>query len=118
MKYMNLKKASKNSRHILASSLSSVIVMALLTGCGGTPEGYVGEPTGNSQASGTVDKQALSSHSATNTGSLASSFTLNSTENLRGFNPEVWNGRQSWYECNCGDNQPKPPKAMPWNTAG
>jgi hypothetical protein len=114
---MNLKKASKNSRPILASSLSSVIVMALLPGCGGTPIG-AGESAGNPQASATVDQQALSLRPATNTGSLASSFTLNSTENLKGFNPEIWNGPKYWYECNCGDDQPKPPQTMPWNTAG
>jgi hypothetical protein len=118
MKYMNLKKTSKNTRHILASSLSSVIVTALLTGCGGTPIGNVADSAGNPQAPVTVSQQASSSRPATNTGSLASSFTLNSTENLKGFNPEIWNGPKSWYECNCGDDQPKPPKTMPWNSAG
>jgi hypothetical protein len=125
---MNLKKSSKSCRHILAA-VASVTAIALLTGCGGTPEAYIGKSVGagHSQTSGTSNQPTyygtgnqpdLSSYPAASAGSLASSFTLNSTENFKGFNSEIWNDDKSWYECNCGNNQPKSPKTMPWNTAG
>lgn len=106
--------------------LASVFVMAFLTGCGGVPEGYVAEPaeTGSTQASGNVQQQndyeaakqaVLASQAAINAGAITSSFTLNSTQDFRGFNPEIWNDKKSWYECNCGDDMPELPRKMPWN---
>jgi hypothetical protein len=129
MKHMKLKKSSKNNRHLSAHSLPHIIVITFLTGCGGVPEGYTGEPTGNEppqafhilnqqNVNGTTGQQALSEKAATSSGSLASSFTLNPTENFKGFNPEIWNDQKSWYECNCGYSRSEMPKRTPWNTTG
>jgi hypothetical protein len=121
---MNFKKSSTNCRPSVAFLLSTVIAMTLLTGCGGGSENYSGNSVGTeySQTSGTADQQSYygtaNYPAAASTGSLASSFTLNPTENFQGFNPEIWNDHKSWYECNCGNNQLASPKTMPWNTAG
>lgn len=106
--------------------LAFFFVMALLAGCGGVPEGYVDESVeaDSTQASGNVDQQnnygsanqaVVASQAAINAGAITSSFTLNSTQDFRGFNPEIWNDKKSWYECNCGNDLPELPRKMPWN---
>lgn len=48
----------------------------------------------------------------------ATSFTLNSSTQFKGFNPQVWNDHKSWYECDCGRKSQAQPSTMPWNPAG
>lgn len=117
---MNLKKTLENNQRMMALSFA---VVAFLTGCGGVPEGYIDEFDETIMVHrqvnyGTANQAGSSPRPGINAGAIGSSFTLNSIEDFRGFNPEIWNGRKSWYECNCGNSQPELPRKMPWNTAG
>jgi hypothetical protein len=101
---------SATSAKSIASLLTLIFSVFLITGCGGTPDNPVDDVAGDqySQTSATSYKEAQLK-------SAASSFTVNPTENFNGFNPEDWNSQQSWVECNCGNNQNKEPQIMTWN---
>jgi hypothetical protein len=109
-------------------SAASVVALALLTGCGGVPEGYVDAETIDAYVEGVVvSKQRANygivnqpnapSSQAINAGAISSSFTLKPTEDFRGFNHEMWNGPKSLTECSCGDNVREHPRTMSWNPA-
>lgn len=126
MKDIVLKSSPGNAHSVLA--VASVFAVILLTGCGGIPEGYVDADTLEAYAeSVVVTKQRANngiavqpnspSRPAINAGAISSSFTLNPTENFKGFNHEMWNGQKSLYECSCGDNVREHPRTMPWNPA-
>lgn len=93
-----------------------VCAIFLVTGCGGTPDYPVEDGSGSaySQASDGA-YAATTTRSNPSSAASASSFTVNSTENFNGFNPEDWNNQQSWVECNCGNNQTVEPRIMTWN---
>ncbi len=92
------------------ASLSALVLAVFFTaGCGGTPDHHPEEAANN------AGQQVSNAAYAAAPASMSSSFTLNSTENFNGFNPEEWNNQQSWVECNCGNNKATPPQIMTWN---
>lgn len=91
--------------------LSALVFAAYFTtGCGGTPGHSMEDISGNGYS-----QTSNVSHSTAKTDSVASSFTVNPTDDFNGFNPERWNSQQSWTECNCGNNKSVEPRIMTWN---
>lgn len=91
--------------------LASTCAALLVSGCGGgvSPIDTAQEPALQSvqyAAGGTSQPDHAS----------ADTFTLKPAKDFNGFNPELWNDRKAWYECDCGRHpQAQQAKIMSWN---
>jgi hypothetical protein len=114
-----------STRDIRTWSVISMTAL-LMMGCGGGGSIEKTEDKPVMASAQTVETQKVAygpikpASNAKRSGSKAkvasSSFTVNPTENFSGFNPDVWNSRSSWTECNCSNTQSgPPPKIVTWN---
>ncbi len=124
----------------LACAIGAACSMLILSGCGGgAPEAYpdaaadgqsrpaealAASPQAPAGTAAQVRHDTYNSHTAHHARTLTTkrmdgaSFTLNSSAQFKGFNPQVWNDHKSWYECDCGRKSQAQPNTMPWNPAG
>lgn len=91
--------------------LASACTIALVSGCGGGVEPIaIAQEAGLQAAQYSLPADKQPAHVT------ADSITVNPTKEFNGFNPELWNDRKAWYECDCGRHpQPQQAKVMTWN---
>lgn len=91
--------------------LASVCTVLLTAGCGGSVE-----PIDTAQEPSLQPVQYAVSGSEHGVQANPNSFTLKPAKEFNGFNPELWNDRKSWTECDCGRHpQRQQAKVMNWN---
>jgi hypothetical protein len=74
------------------------------------------EPLAHAQETALQPVQYSASGSSQPVHADANSFTLKPAKEFKGFNPELWNDRKTWDECDCGRHpQPQQSKVMSWN---
>jgi len=90
--------------------LASLCAALLVSGCGG------GVAPIDAQDSPLQQVQYSSNGSSQPAQASSDSFTAKSSKEFNGFNPELWNDRKAWYECDCGRHpQKQQAKVMTWN---
>lgn len=104
---MHLPEINRLLRAVLAAASTALLVSS----CGGGVE-----PLDTMEQAGLQPAQYTETGASQPAHVNANSFTLKPGEEFKGFNPEIWNDRKAWYECDCGRHpQPRPAKKMEWN---
>jgi hypothetical protein len=100
-----------NLRRRAWAVLASASAAILVSGCGGGVEsGDVAQDSALQPVQYSVIDTSQPDH-----GTSDSLFVKPGSE-FNGFNPELWNDRKAWYECDCGRHpQKQKAKIMTWN---